>query len=104
MDRLICMRSDTVTTPTPAMRKAMAEAEVGDDYYLSDPTIHRLERKAAELLGKEAAILVLSGTMGNLTSILAQANRGDSLIVEETAHIFINEGGGMAALAGAMPR
>ncbi|MSO93718.1 MAG: aminotransferase class I/II-fold pyridoxal phosphate-dependent enzyme [Rhodospirillales bacterium] len=104
MERVICLRSDTVTTPSPAMRKAMAEAEVGDDYYNADPTIHRLEAKAAEMLGKEAAILVLSGTMGNLTSIMAQANRGESMIVEETAHIFVNEGGGMAAVAGVMPR
>jgi threonine aldolase len=98
------LRSDTVTQPTPEMRRAMAEAEVGDDVYGDDPTVNRLQAMAAELMGKEAAILVPSGTMGNLASILAHCNRGDEMILGDRAHTYIYEAGGAAALGGVHPR
>ncbi len=97
---MIDLRSDTVTRPTPAMRAAMAAAEVGDDGYGDDPTVNALEAKAAGLLGKEAAMLVPTGTMGNLCAVFAQTGRGDEVIVESTAHIYRTEQGGMASLAG----
>ncbi len=99
-DRVIDLRSDTVTHPTPAMREAMYRAEVGDDVYGEDPTVNRLEAMAAERLGKEASLLLLSGTMGNLVGILAQTRHGDEAIVGEYSHIFLNEAGGAAALGG----
>jgi threonine aldolase len=99
-DRVIDLRSDTVTHPTPAMREAMYRAELGDDVFGEDPTVNRLEELAAEKLGKEAAVLLLSGTMGNLVAILAQARPGDEIIVGQHSHIFINEAGGAAALGG----
>lgn len=104
MGRIVDLRSDTVTQPTPEMRRAMHDAEVGDDYYGDDPTVRALEERAAGLLGKEAGLLVLSGTMGNLVSILGQTARGESLIVEETAHVFVNEGGHLAAVGGLTAR
>ena len=104
MEKMISLRSDTITTPSRDMRKAMHDAEVGDDYYRADTTVHAFEEKAADMLGTEAAILVLSGTMGNLASILAQTRSGESIILSETSHIFLNEGGGMASLAGLQPR
>ena len=88
----IDLRSDTVTKPTPAMREAMATAEVGDDVYGEDPTVNRLEAIVAEMLGKEAAIFVSSGTMGNLTSVLAHCGRGDEMILGDKSHIFRAEG------------
>lgn len=94
----IDMRSDTVTRPTPAMRRAMAEAEVGDDVYGEDPTVRRLEELAADMLGKEAAVFVPSGTMGNLISVLAHCGRGDEVILGDQSHIFRYEQGGTAAL------
>lgn len=97
---MIDLRSDTVTRPTAAMREAMAKAEVGDDGYGDDPTVNALERKAAALLGKEAALLVPTGTMGNLCAMLSQAGRGDEAIVESSAHIYRTEAGGMATLGG----
>lgn len=99
----IDLRSDTVTLPTPAMRKAMAEAEVGDDVFDEDPTIHRLEAMAAEKMRKEAALFVASGTMGNLVALLTHCGRGDEVIVGDQAHIFNSEVGGMAALGGIQP-
>ncbi|MEJ2099747.1 MAG: beta-eliminating lyase-related protein [Desulfobacterales bacterium] len=84
----IDLRSDTMTKPTEAMRKAMAEAEVGDDVFGEDPTVNRLEEMAAERLGKEAALLVSSGTMGNLVSQLAHCGRGDEIILGSQAHTF----------------
>ena len=96
----IDLRSDTVTTPTPAMRRAMAEAEVGDDQYGEDPTVARLERRFADLLGKEAAVFVPSGTMGNLVALLAHCGRGDEAILGDESHIFWYESGGAAALGG----
>ena len=100
---IIDLRSDTVTQPTPAMRAAMADAELGDDVYGEDPTVARLERMAAERLGKEAALFVVSGTMGNLVSLLAWCGRGDEVILGDQSHMFINEQGGMSALGGVMP-
>ena len=80
----IDLRSDTVTLPTPAMREAMANAEVGDDVYGEDPTVNRLEAMAADRLGTEAALFVVSGTMGNLVSHMAHVPRGGEIIVDAT--------------------
>ena len=95
---IIDLRSDTITKPTPEMRRAMAEAEVGDDVFGEDPTVNRLEEMAAGRLGKEAALFVASGTMGNLVSLLAQCGRGDEIILGDQAHTYINEQGGVAAV------
>lgn len=97
-------RSDTVTLPSEAMRKAMAEAELGDDVYGDDPNVNRLQDLAAEMTGKEAALFVPSGTMGNLAALLAHCQRGDEVIVGDQAHTYIYEAGGMAALGGIQPR
>jgi threonine aldolase len=97
---LIDLRSDTVTRPTPAMREAMARAEVGDDVFGDDPTVNRLEERAAALTGKEAALFVASGTMGNLVALLTHCGRGSEVIVGRDSHIYLNEVGGMAALGG----
>jgi threonine aldolase len=97
------LRSDTVTKPTPEMREAMAEAEVGDDVYRDDPTVNRLEELAADMLGKEAALFVPSGTMGNLLALLVHCQRGDEAIVGSLSHIYLNEAGGMSALGGIQP-
>lgn len=97
------LRSDTVTKPTPEMREAMAEAEVGDDVYGDDPTVNRLQVKAAEMLGKEAALFVPSGTMGNLLALLVHCSRGEEVICGDKSHICVNEAGGMAALGGIYP-
>ena len=96
----IDLRSDTVTKPTPEMREAMAEAEVGDDVYGDDPTVHILEELAAEMLGKEAAVFVPSGTMGNLIALLVHCQRGHEVILGNQSHIYLNEAGGMSALGG----
>ena len=100
----IDLRSDTVTKPTPEMREAMAEAEVGDDVYGDDPTVNRLQEMAAEMMGKEDALFVPSGTMGNLLALLVQCQRGDEVIVGNQSHIYLNEAGGMAALGGMQAR
>lgn len=97
---MIDLRSDTVTQPSPAMRAAMASAEVGDDVYGEDPTVNRLQERAAEILGKEAALFVASGTMGNLVSLLAHCGRGDEVILGDESHIFHYEQGGASALGG----
>lgn len=94
------LRSDTVTKPTEAMRMAMAQAEVGDDQFGEDPTVRRLEELAATMLGKEAAVYVASGTMGNLVALLAHCGRGDEIIIGDESHIFWYESGGAAALGG----
>jgi threonine aldolase len=99
----IDLRSDTVTKPTPEMREAMAEAEVGDDVYGDDPTVSRLEALAAEKLGKESALFVPSGTMGNLLALLVHCQRGDEVIIGNQSHIYLNEAGGMSALGGIQP-
>ncbi|MFA5873084.1 MAG: low-specificity L-threonine aldolase [Anaerolineales bacterium] len=94
------LRSDTVTKPTPAMREAMAKAEVGDDVYGEDPTVNRLQEMAAEMMGKEAGLFVASGTMGNLAGVLAHCQRGDEVIVGNKAHTFLFEAGGISVLGG----
>ena len=103
MDR-IDLRSDTVTKPTPEMRQAMATAEVGDDVWGDDPTVNRLEAEAAEWLGKEAALFVASGTMGNQVAVMTHCRPGDEVFVEAQAHVYWYEVGGIARLAGAQPR
>jgi len=104
MKRFIDLRSDTVTQPTEEMRQAMARAEVGDDVYGEDPTINRLEELAAEKVGKEAALFVPSGTMGNQISVLTHTQRGDEVIVESEAHIYFYEVAGLAALSSVQVR
>jgi threonine aldolase len=94
------LRSDTVTHPTPAMRTAMSKAEVGDDVYAEDPTINRLQELAARITDKEAALLVPSGTMGNLASLLAHCQRGDEVMLGDKSHTFLYEAGGISALGG----
>ncbi|MCL4550089.1 MAG: aminotransferase class I/II-fold pyridoxal phosphate-dependent enzyme [Bacteroidetes bacterium] len=100
MKKFIDLRSDTVTKPSEGMRKAMYEAEVGDDVYKEDPTADELESYAAELLGKEAALFVASGVMGNQISLNVLTNPGDEVICEKDAHIFQYESGSPAALSG----
>lgn len=96
----IDLRSDTVTQPTPAMREAMAQAEVGDDVYDEDPTVNKLQELAAHMTGKEAALFVSSGTMGNLASILAHCQRGDEVMLGKQSHVYLFEAGGISALGG----
>ncbi|WP_096271190.1 low-specificity L-threonine aldolase [Paucisalibacillus globulus] len=96
---MIDLRSDTVTKPTESMRRAAYEAEVGDDVYGEDPTVNRLEEKAAELLGKEKALFVTSGTQGNQIAALTHCRPGDEVIMEASSHIYIYEVGGFSALA-----
>ena len=98
------LRSDTVTRPTPAMRRAMAEAEVGDDVYREDPTVNRLQERAAEIFGREAGLFVPSGTMGNQTAIKVHTHHGQEVICEARAHIFNYEMAMMAAFAGCVAR
>ncbi|HIC88770.1 MAG TPA: low-specificity L-threonine aldolase [Anaerolineae bacterium] len=97
---VVDLRSDTITRPTPAMRRAMAEAEVGDDVFGEDPTVNRLEAMAAEQLGKEAGLFVASGTMGNLVSLMTHCGRGDEVILGHLSHTFHFEQGGAAAVGG----
>lgn len=104
MERPIDLRSDTVTTPTEAMRRAMAAAEVGDDVYQEDPTVRRLEAMAAEKMGKEAGLFVPSGTMGNAVAVMTHTRRGDEVILEAESHIYYYEVAGIAVLSGALPR
>jgi threonine aldolase len=101
---MIDLRSDTVTKPTPAMRRAMAEAEVGDDVYGEDPTVNQLQERAADLFGKEAALFVPSGTMGNQIAVKLHTNPGDEIIMEERGHIYNFELGMAAVLSGATVR
>lgn len=97
-------RSDTVTKPTPQMRRAMADAEVGDDVYGEDPTVRRLEEATAELLGTEAALFVPTGSMGNQIALRLHARPGTEVVVEARSHVFHYEMGAMAALSGLLPR
>ena len=101
---MIDLRSDTVTHPTPAMRRAMAEAEVGDDVYDEDPTVRRLEERAAERLGHAAAMFVPTGTMGNQIAVHLHTSPGSEVIIEARGHIFNFEMGAMAVWSGALPR
>jgi threonine aldolase len=98
------LRSDTVTRPTAEMRRAMAEAEVGDDVWGDDPTVIELEREVAAVLGKQAAVFVPSGTMGNQIAIRSQTRPGDEIFVHELAHVVVHEAGGIAVLSGAQTR
>lgn len=97
---MIDLRSDTVTLPTPEMREVIAKAEVGDDVYGEDPAVNLLEAESARLLGKQAALFIPSGTMGNLAAVLTHCERGTEIILGNKAHIFLNEAGGAAALGG----
>ena len=101
---VIDLRSDTLTQPTEEMRQAMANAEVGDDVYGEDPTINKLQERAAEMLGKEAGLLMASGTMSNLVASLTYCHRGDEIVMGDQAHMFWNESAGASALAGAQIR
>ncbi len=103
-DGPIDLRSDTVTKPTPEMRRAMAEAEVGDDVYGEDPTVNALEAEAAALTGKAAALFVPTGTMGNQIAVLCHTERGDEILVHEESHIYYYEAGAPALLAGVTAR
>ena len=102
--QFIDLRSDTVTKPTPAMRKAMAEAEVGDDVYGEDPTVNRLEEIAAQLLGFESALYVPTGSMGNQVALAVHTRSGEEVVCETDSHIFHYEMAAMAALSGLLPR
>ncbi|WP_239690847.1 low-specificity L-threonine aldolase [Chromobacterium sphagni] len=104
MMKWIDLRSDTVTHPTPAMRQAMFDAEVGDDVYGDDPTVIRLEALAADKLGKEAALLVPSGTFGNQLALFSHCRRGEEVIVEDSSHLVWHEAGGAAVIAGVQLR
>ena len=101
---VIDLRSDTVTRPTPAMRRAMADAAVGDDVYGEDPTVRTLQERIAGLLGFEAALFMASGTQSNLCALLAHCERGDEYIVGQMAHTYRWEGGGAAVLGGIQPQ
>ena len=103
MPDLIDLRSDTVTQPTEAMREAMARAAVGDDVFGEDPTVNELEALAAEKMGKEAAVFVPTGTMGNLIAILAQTQKGDMVVLEAACHTYRFEAGSISAVAGVIP-
>ena len=94
------LRSDTVTHPSPEMREAIAKAKIGDDVFSDDPSVNKLEEVAAAKVGKEAAVFVASGTMGNLISVLSHCGRGDEIILGDKSHIFRSEAGGAAALGG----
>jgi threonine aldolase len=102
--KIIELRSDTFTKPTSAMRRAMAEAEVGDDQYGEDPTVNKLEKRAAEAVGKEAGLYVASGMLGNLCGVLSQTQRGDEVILGDMAHIYQNEMDAAFVLGGIVPR
>src|ERR1700730_9900868 len=104
LNQVVDLRSDTLTMPTAEMRRAMAEAEVGDDVFGEDPTVNRLQEQAAAALGKEAGLFLASGTMGNLLGILAQLRSGQALIAGAESHVFLYEGAGAATLGGIQVR
>lgn len=101
---IVDLRSDTVTRPSPAMRRAMHDAEVGDDVYREDPTVNRLQERAAEVFGREAGLYVVSGTMGNQTAIKVLTRHGQEVICEERCHIYNFEMAMMTAFSGVLPR
>jgi len=103
MNNIIDLRSDTVTKPTLRMREAMMKAEVGDDCYGEDPTVNNLEQLAAGMIGKQAAVFIPSGTMGNTAAIISHTHPGETIIVDSESHIYYYEHGNMASLAGVMP-
>jgi threonine aldolase len=100
---IIDLRSDTVTLPTEEMLEAIRHAELGDDVYREDPTVRQLEEMAAEKMGKEAALLVTSGTQANIVSLMNNAKRGELVFLEAECHIYWYEGGGISAIAGLLP-
>ena len=101
---MIDLRSDTVTKPTAAMRKAMAAAEVGDDVYGEDPTVNRLQERAAEIFGKEAALFVPTGSMGNQICVKLHTKPGQEVVIEERGHIYNYEMAAMSAVSGTLAR
>src|SRR2546423_1282299 len=101
---MIDLRSDTVTKPTPSMRRAMAEAEVGDDVYGEDPTVNRLQERAAEIFEKEAALFVPTGSMGNQIAVKLHTRPGTEVVIEERGHIYNYEMAAMSAVSGALAR
>src|SRR5216684_1458104 len=101
---MIDLRSDTCSQPTEAMRHAMATAPVGDDVYSDDPTVKRLEREVADLLGKEDAVYMVTGTMTNQVAIRAHTEPGDAVLFDQNAHVYLLEGGAPASLSGVLPR
>ena len=103
-NNMIDLRSDTITKPTDEMRKAIASAEVGDDVFGDDPTVIALENKTAEILGKEAALFVPSGTMANQIALRCMTDRGDEVLIHEEAHLYYYESGGAFTLSGVVPR
>ena len=103
-EKLVDLRSDTVTRPTPSMRRAMAEAEVGDDVYGEDPTVNRLQEEAAALVGKEAAIFLPSGSMGNQVAVKIHTRPGEEVICEASSHIYNFEGAGLSSISNALAR
>src|SRR5271155_1640791 len=104
LENIVDLRSDTVTRPTAEMRQAMANAEVGDDVYGEDPTVNRLQQRAAEIFGKEDALFVPTGCMGNLIAIKTWTHHGDEVICDEKSHVNLYELASMSAIAGCMPR
>src|SRR5689334_3718851 len=100
----IDLRSDTVTKPSPEMRRAMADAVVGDDVFMEDPTLNKLQARAAEVFGREAGLFVPSGSMGNLTCVLAHTRPGQEIICETNGHVYNYEMGAISAVAGVLPR
>ncbi len=102
--KLIDLRSDTVTLPTPEMMESISQAELGDDVSQDDPTVNRLQELAARMFGTEAALLVTSGTQGNLVSVMSHCRPGDEIILESEAHLYFYEVGGISAVAGTIPR
>jgi threonine aldolase len=103
MMKIIDLRSDTVTLPSDEMREAACDADLGDDVFCEDPTVNRLQERAAQLTGKEAALLVSSGTMGNLVCMLTHCQRGEEVILGDLSHMFLNEGGSIATVGGIHP-
>jgi len=103
-DGVVDLRSDTVTRPSEEMRRAMATAQVGDDVYGEDPTVNRLQKRAGEMFGKEAALFVPTGCMGNLICIKIWTHHGSEVICEERSHVNLYELASMSAIAGCMPR
>ena len=103
MAEIINIKSDTVTQPTEEMRKAMYEAEVGDDVVNMDPTVTKLQKMTAEITGMEASLFVPSGTMGNLIALMCHCSAGMEIFLETSSHINLLEGGGVARVAGLMP-
>jgi len=101
---MIDLRSDTCSQPTPEMREAMARAAVGDDVYGDDPTVNELEAEVAALLGTEDAVYVPTGTMSNQVAVRAHTEPGDAVLLDQSAHVYMNEAGGMAALSGVLPK